>query len=455
MLFMFLTISIMMRGRKMHNLFRLFFAIILIILLPISEVTVNSSQLDESIHSGSFYTDKYENLFLTLLGLNQFDVNEKINNAYNQLFYGDDANQRVYYPVHPDMAYIKDILHNDVRSDGMSYGMMIAVQLNRQEEFNRLWNWAKTYMQHKDEQSKDYFAWQCKTDGTIIGLSTASDGEEWFITSLFLASNRWGDGEGIYNYRLEAQKILDAMLNKIPESDNHDDITNMFNRDAKMVVFVPNGSADDFTDPSYHVPHFYELWAIWADKNNDFWKTCAERSRQFLKSNVHPETGLASNYAKFNGTPYKAPWGGRQNDFGYDAWIVAMNIAIDYTWFAKDKWEIEQSNRLLRFFYSQGIDTYGHLYTVDGQVLAKDHRTGLVAVNAVAALSANIEQRKEFVEALWNIKVPDGIERYYDGMLYLLAMLQVSGNFKIYKDRFNPVQDIEKLQIKNLNTFDK
>ena len=41
----------------------------------------------------------------------------------------------------------------------------------------------------------------------------------------------------------------------------------MFNKKNKQVVFVPNGSADDFTDPSYHLPHYYELWGMWADKN--------------------------------------------------------------------------------------------------------------------------------------------------------------------------------------------
>ncbi len=58
------------------------------------------------------------------------------------------------------MAFIGDILHKDVRSEGMSYGMMIAVQLNKKNEFDRLWKWAKTYMQHKTEPSKNYFSWQ-------------------------------------------------------------------------------------------------------------------------------------------------------------------------------------------------------------------------------------------------------------------------------------------------------
>lgn len=37
------------------------------------------------------------------------------------------------------MGYIEDILNNDVRTEGMSYGMMIAVQLDKKTEFDRLW----------------------------------------------------------------------------------------------------------------------------------------------------------------------------------------------------------------------------------------------------------------------------------------------------------------------------
>ena len=44
-----------------------------------------------------------------------------------------------------------------------------------------------------------------------------------------------------------------------------------------------------------------------------------------------------------------------------------MNIAIDYVWFQKDKWEITECNNLLNFFTSQGIGTYGNLYTLQGK----------------------------------------------------------------------------------------
>jgi oligosaccharide reducing-end xylanase len=116
-----------------------------------------------------------------------------------------------------------------------------------------------------------------------------------------------------------------------------------------------------------------------------------------------------------------------------------MNVALDYAWFAKDPWAVAQSNKLLNFFHSQGIGKYGSLYALDGRRLSENHSVGLVAMNAVACLASTNENRREFVEELWNTPVPSGPGRYYDGLLYMLAMLQVSGNFKIYDPTGKPV----------------
>ncbi len=114
------------------------------------------------------------------------------------------------------------------------------------------------------------------------------------------------------------------------------------------------------------------------------------------------------------------------------AWRVGMNVAVDYEWFAKDDWAVFQSNRLLRFFKSEGITNYVGLYTLDGKKISTFQNPGLTAMNAVAALAATIDERKEFVEQLWNMPIPSGDGRYYDGLLTMLALLQVSGNFRIY-----------------------
>ncbi|HEX6032798.1 MAG TPA: glycosyl hydrolase family 8, partial [Anaerolineales bacterium] len=335
--------------------------------------------------AGAFHTGVYRNLFEEYLGKSDAEVQAKIDAAWEQLFYGDDERERVYYPVGEDMAYIADIGNGDVRSEGMSYGMMIAVQLDKKEEFDRLWKWAKTYMYQSDGPFQGYFAWHCTFEGEQLDANPASDGEEWFATALLFASARWGDGEGIFDYRAQAQEILDAMLHK----EQNNVATPMFDLEHKQVVFVPMvGHVSSFTDPSYHLPAYYELWARWAERDNDFWAEAAQVSREFFKKTAHPETGLMPDYADFDGRPYGTD---DHKDFRFDAWRTLSNVAVDYVWFTADAWQVEQSNRVLKFLAAQGIDTYANQFTLDGTPLSGDHSTGLVSMAAVAALAADPE----------------------------------------------------------------
>lgn len=227
---------------------------------------------------GAFTSGVYRNLFKEMLGKSDAEIQAKLVAAWQQLFYGDDDTQRVYYPVGDDMAYVEDIGNEDVRTEGMSYGMMIAVQMNKKAEFDRLWKWTMKYMYQAQGPYKGYFAWHCKPNGEQIDANPASDGEEWFAMSLFFAAGRWGNGTGIFNYQAEAQAILDTMLHK--NEENSDLATNMFDPQTKQVVFVPKiGSASSFIDPSYHLPAYYELWSRWARRDNQFWMDAAKASQ--------------------------------------------------------------------------------------------------------------------------------------------------------------------------------
>jgi oligosaccharide reducing-end xylanase len=401
---------------------------------PIPVAPSPTSTPQPAVPVGAFSSGKYRNLFKEYLGKSDAEIQTKLNAAWEQLFYGGDDFERVYYPVGEDMAYITDIGNGDVRTEGMSYGMMIAVQLDKQDEFNRLWKWAKTYMYQSEGPYQGYFAWHCTTDGEKLDANPASDGEEWFVTALLFASNRWGNGDEIFDYQAQAQEILTTMLHK--EDTKNDLATNMFDLEQKQVVFVPKiGRDSSFTDPSYHLPAYYELWSRWAENDNEFWAQATQTSREYFKNAAHPKTGLMPDYANFDGTPYGT---GDHMDFRFDAWRTLSNVAVDYAWFAADPWEVEQSNRVLGFLASQGVGSYPNQFALDGTPLSGDHSTGLVAMAAVAALAADPEKGKPFVQNLWDTPIPSGKWRYYDGMLYMLGMLHVSGNFKIYTQGANP-----------------
>ena len=379
---------------------------------------------------GAAYTGNYRNLFREY-GYSEDEINKKVESTWEKLFYGT-KDERLYYPVGDNMAYIYTADTDDVRSEGMSYGMMICVQMDKQEEFNCLWKWAKTHMQHKSGEYKGYFAWQMNTNGTIKSNTPASDGEEYFATALLFASARWGNGKGIYNYHKEAQEILTTMLHQADDGQG----VNMFDSTHKMPVFCPIGSAATYTDPSYHLPAFYEVWALEADQDNEFWSEAAKASRKHFKEATNASTGLGPDYSEYSGAAKKE---GNHNDFRFDAWRTAANIACDYAWWAKDDWAVTHANRLQSFFYDKGVESYGNQWTLDGKTeYSTDHSPGLVAMNATAGLAASDQKAWAFVEDFWNISPTTGTYRYYDGCLYMMGLLHCSGKFQVYLSKKPP-----------------
>jgi oligosaccharide reducing-end xylanase len=376
------------------------------------------------------------------MGHSKDETARKINAAFQQLFHGDPDTETVYYAVGENsngpLAYLTDINNKDVRSEGMSYGMMVAVQLNKKAEFDALWNWSKTFMYQNSptHPAYGYFSWSMKVDGTPNSESPAPDGEEYWAMALYFADGRWGSGKGIYNYRAEADRLLDNMKNRkiIAGQTNRGAETGgpEFHPEHKMVRFTPNILRPDHTDPSYHLPAFYELWARWGPAaDRSFWAEAAQVSRDYFQKVTNPTTGLAPNYANFDGTAIIRP--NRPAAFGPDAWRTAANWAVDWSWWAADPRERALSDRIQAFFEKQGTDTYVSQYTLDGTPAGGGHPTALVATNAVTSLAAaNTERSAKFVEALWNAKIPSGQYRYYDGMWYLMGLLHCSGEFRIW-----------------------
>ena len=390
-------------------------------------------------NEGAWITGKYRNVFLEA-GYKQADIDAKLAKAYFDVFEGP---KKVYFEVGDSMAYVSDVKNHDVRTEGLSYGMMIAVQLNKKDVFDRLWRWSKAYLQHQSGPRAGYFAWSINPQ-TLKHNSegSASDGELYFITDLLFAANRWGNNTGI-KYYAEARKIIDAMWAK----DGSNGITNIVNVEHKQITFSPDNFGYNWTDPSYHLPAFFEIWAEYArDGREQFYRDCADTARMFLHRVCHPVTGLNSDYAEFSGAPHSTQW--MPAAFRYDSWRVPMNIAIDYSWFAKDKdWQREYARHIQNFLFSKGIMTFEDQFNIDGSrpdfILQAGgykklrHSLGLVATSATASIMGLQENSREFIDALWNAKLEpysDGyFDPYYDGLLYLFSIMHLSGKYQIIK----------------------
>lgn len=374
--------------------------------------------------------EQYRNVFKEV-GIELAQIEKRLQEIKNIYFYGKE-DERVYYPVGEDMAYIMDTGNNDVRTEGMSYGMMICVQLNMHEEFDRLWKWAKTYMWIQEGENEGYFAWSCSVDGTKNADGPAPDGEEFFALALFFASHRWGNRDGIFNYSHEAKEILRACLHK---GENGRLGTAMWNKENYQILFVPGS---DFTDPSYHLPHFYELFAMWAyEEDKPFWKKAAQESRRYLVRACDRRTGFSAEYAEFDGSPMrrKLPWTDERHDWFYsDSYRTVANIGLDYEWFGKDEGQRHAAQAIQEFLIEDGRKNVYHIYELDGSIAEEQalHPVAIPATVAMSVLASYTSSSKEWVELLWKLPMRTGNRRYYDNCLYFFAFLALSGNYKIY-----------------------
>lgn len=377
---------------------------------------------------GAFYTGEYRNLFAEC-GYSQEEIDKKLKDCFQTCFY--DEEERFYHEAGDDMGYFEDTGNHDARTEGMSYAMMMCVQMDMKEEFDRVWKWANTYMYNTEGWHKGYFGWSAKLDGTLNATGPASDGEEFFAMALFFASHRWGDGEGIFEYSKWAKQILHDCLHKGTDSEG----SPMWEPENYLIRFVPDMK---FTDPSYHCAHFYELFARWAnEEDREFWKKAAKASREYLKTTCHKETGMSPEYSYYDGTPYaenQDMFGGRHDWFYSDAYRTAANIGLDYEWFAADEWNVENNNKLQKFFMEDHKDEDYKIYEIDGRVIDQPalHPVAITATLAQASLAADGPYSKECVKRFFETPLRKGDRRYYDNCLYLFALLALSGNYRVW-----------------------
>ncbi len=382
---------------------------------------------------------QYRNLFMEI-GKTQEEIDNRLREVVDNFFYGEN---KVFFAVEDDMGYIEDTGNHDARTEGMSYGMMMCVQLNMKEEFDRLWKWSKTYMWMDQGANEGYFAWSCKVTGEKNAYGPAPDGEEFYAMALFFASHRWGDGEGIFDYSKQACEILKACIHK---GENGRPGAAMWNHENKQILFVPGS---DYTDPSYHLPHFYELFAKWAnEEDREFFAEAAKCSREYLAKACHPVSGMNPEYGEFDGSPMSRPlkWTDRRFDRFYsDAYRTAANIGLDYEWNHKDAGQRVAAERLQYCLGVTNKENPYRVYEVDGTPIDEPalHPIGILATTAQASLAVegpialdSADSAKalaaQWVEKLWQEPMREGDRRYYDNCLYMFAFLALSGNYRIW-----------------------
>ena len=196
-----------------------------------------------------------------------------------------------------------------------------------------------------------------------------------------------------------------------------------------LIRFVPEA---DFSDPSYHLPHFYTLFADRAyEEDRAFWAAAAKASRAYIVLSAHPKTGMCAEYAEYDGTPKIMP----RKPFAFysDAYRVAMNIALDTIFFGRNEEFSTIATHLQDFFSGTGTEDY-KAYQLDGTATDEPamHPTAILATLAAASIASDSPHAEEYLKRFWELSLRRGKRRYYDNCLYFFSLLMLGGMYRIW-----------------------
>jgi oligosaccharide reducing-end xylanase len=366
----------------------------------------------------------YPNAFRDLLGKSDSEIATKIGDTFEQLFHGDPNTEAIFVPYGTDQAYILDVFHEQRRSEGIGLGMIITVSLGKRDDFDRLWRYAKS-IQIADGPAQGYFPSFCGGSSNSVSCYDPY-GLQQIVTALLLARGRWQAAPGPIDYDLEAANLLDLIRNK--EAYNCgviDNITSPFDSESALPYSSPTTVSAGVSEPAIVMPAYYDLWYQATD--DPFWRQAAVAARAYWQASAHPTTGLMPQRASFDGTPVPD-----FENFNSEGLRVLFNMALDGIWSGRQPWLVDESNRLLQFFYGKGLTTYGHLFSLDGTTVQSQRDRALVAANGALAMVATVDIRRDFVNEVWNLGSPStGTTRYYPGIMQLLALVLLSGQLRI------------------------
>jgi oligosaccharide reducing-end xylanase len=386
---------------------------------------------------GAWSTGQYRNLFAER-GHSSTEIDAKIDDAFRQIFFGDSATQSVYR-VQSDTSLALVESDGYATSPDMGAAMLISVMMDRQDVFQKLWKFAKEQMQNTIGERQGYFCWMVEATPPYasVDLNPSPDGEETIATALLLAARRWETDADRSGYQKAADSILDAMV----RGDRGERMQPLVDSIRKQIVFTPAQAEEAYTAPAFHMPAFYRVWAAFASRNADLWREMADTTYAFWKRAEHPTTGLFPSLAIFDGTPKVAKIFPQLDDtgalryadttFASAAYRAAANISLDWDWFRADEWAVEHTRKQLGFFAQQAGAPKSQ-FALSGAVLDTSTSSGLVACNAAAAAASDRATDGRFVDDLWNASIPSGADRFPNGLIHLLSLLQVSGKFIAY-----------------------
>ena len=314
---------------------------------------------------------------------------------------------------------------NSTVSEGIAYGMIIAVLCDQQPLFDDFYRYALCF-----ENKSGLMDWYIAPDGLhALGVGAATDSDEDIAWALLMAHRQWG-GQGalVEPYLVSAQRQIERIWQCEVDHDRYPD----------MLLPGDDWRGQNVFNPSYFAPHQYRLFA--EATGNPGWLRVIDRGYEIVFASLNArsenrENGLVPAWCNAEGTPVEA-FPGALTNYQYDSARLPFRLAQDWA-AARDPRALDYLKRVSAFFARIGADQIVDGYTLGGEPApdprsARPNPGSAVFVGAAAVGAMHDPQYRSFVDACY-ARVQSGTllarSRYYNHSWTVLSLLMLSGNF--------------------------
>jgi endo-1,4-beta-D-glucanase Y len=316
-------------------------------------------------------------------------------------------------------------------SEGIGYGMILAVFMDDQSLFDDLWKYSQTHL-----DGKGLMIWLIQADGQPgvedsgsgrRASGSATDADEDMAWALAQAAQKWG-GNGSLNdsYANIARAMMGRMLGS--ELDTR---FNLFNAgDSWGETFAWN--------PSYFAPSEYRTFAKLDTEHTETWNGLIDKGYEVLAASQDKSTGLVPAWSDASGAP-NAP-SGMPTHYQYDSARVPFRIALDYCDNGESRAQAILA-KLTTFFSGIGADKIVDGYELNGTPKAENtspegvQSALFVGAAGVGAMSTT---NQDFIDGVYLrlVEQPDELmlpkSRYFNLSWKVFTLLMMSGNLFDY-----------------------
>lgn len=289
--------------------------------------------------------------------------------------------------------------NNDTVSEGIGYGMLLAVWGNDAGTFDALWNYGKKYL-----DGKGLMNWQIASDGKVIGTGSATDADEDMAYALILAHKKWS-GKG---YDTGAKNLITAMLANEVMGSNH-----MTPGDGWGTTTIVN--------PSYLAPSYYRAFANFT--GNSRWNDIANTNSAWLMQVADSNTGLVPDWKNSDLSDANVSFDQYKNDFYYDAvrTPIRMLHAVKTTADTNAQFLLKKQHT---FFSGIGATKLKAGYKLSGTPLTDYLDTTFIAGYAAAG---QIDPSSVYGKASLQQLISDNPSGYFGASLRAVTLFIIAG----------------------------